>query len=247
MSIESGIATIWYEHYLLGIVIGRLKFCGAWFNSRSLGNYLQMGAVSSPFGMGKFPSFKSYTLEILPAQPKDPFIKDVREELEEFFSRYNAGTHLSAERAEAVSTLGKSIERRYAQYLDRIKQPWEDAIKIIDDKFPKVSDDLRSAIDCYIIGNYRASVAMARRTLEAILSGVGAVGEYLIDMIDDAEKKKIIRKNDKDAAHALRPIANRGIHVQDDGLDQIEHLDSQSVLEVVKRIIINIKIPNPTK
>jgi hypothetical protein len=136
------------EHYLLGMTVGQLKFCGRWFDSRMPGNYPQMGADSFPMGIqGPFPSLKSLTLDTLPESPYDAFTQEVKEELDELFSTYKPIAHVSAERASAIMTLATSIEKRYYKSLTRFHIPYEESINKAREIIPTGADDFRSAID----------------------------------------------------------------------------------------------------
>lgn len=218
------LATKYYEHYCLGISLGRMEFFGEWFKRRLPGIYPSVQSA------------REWILEPIPVNPSEDIIKECRENIEKYFEHFKRARDMSAERAAALRTLHGAIRDRYRRYLKNLSSG---QFKLMDETPKEIKNDIIEAIIAYKLGCFKASVGMARRALQSALSRKGVKAATLDKQINEAVKNGIIPKKDATVAHSTRKLGNWGLHPQEDGLDDLDDFDTKNVLEATCRIINN--------
>lgn len=111
--------------------------------------------------------------------------------------------------------------------------------KPVDDRLPEnIKQDLKSALACFAINEYRASVTMARRALQGICLEKGAPKDQkLKKQIDYLFTEGVITKDLKEWAHEVRYVGNDGAHPEDPADEKpVDRNDAQDILELLEKI-----------
>lgn len=114
----------------------------------------------------------------------------------------------------------------------------EDLSKLPSD----VADNFLEVIRCFNAGAYRATVAMARRTLELALEdkNLKKPGEAISDFIKKCRQNKencIIDSKTLNLMDAIRVFGNYGAHPNDDLLADIDSGSAKIVVEILKSVL----------
>ena len=110
----------------------------------------------------------------------------------------------------------------------------------------QVADNYFEAVRCFNAAAYRASVVMARRTLEMALLKKGLITEKesIGDFIQREKKKQSNQRvlSDKvlDLLNAIRVFGNYGAHAWDDALNDITERDARLVIEILKEALTEL-------
>lgn len=107
------------------------------------------------------------------------------------------------------------------------------AIKISQE----IRDDFREAGLCHAAGCDKASMVMSRRVLQRCLKEQGCTQRNLVDAIDDAMGRGILRKNFHAVATEIRQYGNLGAHPDDEQLQNITTENALQVLEFARLLI----------
>jgi len=94
--------------------------------------------------------------------------------------------------------------------------------------------DYQSAVKCYEFEEFRASVAMCRRSLQASLLDNDADRKNKLQVQIDELHTKDPNKfpaQVKDWAHSIRIFGNWGVHPDEDGLEDV---DQETALETIE-------------
>lgn len=101
----------------------------------------------------------------------------------------------------------------------------------------EVRADYVEAGTCLNAGCYKASMVMSRRALQRILKERGCEQNRLVDAIDDAVSKGVLRAAFKDLATEVRHYGNLGAHPDDDQLKNCTKKKAETVLEFLTLLI----------
>jgi uncharacterized protein DUF4145 len=107
-------------------------------------------------------------------------------------------------------------------------------------QFPDVPDAVAAAADeahqCHSIGAFRAAMALARAVVEATAKEKGVTSGSLEKKIDQLCSDGYIRKDTRDAAHAVRLVGNDAAH-GDLAIMVVHEADALDVLELMDDIL----------
>lgn len=101
----------------------------------------------------------------------------------------------------------------------------------------EILEDFESALKCFEFDEYRPTVAMCRRALQASVLEQGADSKKdLVDQIDELNKTKPDRftTDIKDWAHNIRIFGNWGAHPDKDGLKDVNQEIAKEVIDFLK-------------
>lgn len=102
-----------------------------------------------------------------------------------------------------------------------------------------IPNDIAAAFNeatmCYSANCFRASAAMARRTLEAITVDQGETSGRLVDRLNTLSSKGILHPNLSDWATEVRLIGNIGAHF--DLIDTVKEDDASDLLSFVLELL----------
>ncbi|BDC18259.1 DUF4145 domain-containing protein [Acidianus sp. HS-5] len=111
---------------------------------------------------------------------------------------------------------------------------------------PEVIVNYFEAIRSFNAGAYRASVVMARRTLELALLRKGLITEKetIGDFIQKEKRKqsnqRVLSDKVSDLLNAIRVFGNYGAHAWDDALNDITEHDARLVIEILKEVLTEL-------
>ena len=106
----------------------------------------------------------------------------------------------------------------------------------------KMRLDFTEARRCWFGDSNKGVVVMCRRTMQQIAIDKGAKGSRLFDQIDDLLASGLITKSLHDAAHEIRHFGNFGAHPRDDGLDDIDEHDADSLLKLTHQFLVDLYV-----
>ena len=121
----------------------------------------------------------------------------------------------------------------------------------IHEAIPKrIREDYAEARRCMFVEAYKGAVALFRRVVEATACDkLGKKARHkngttkkLYELIDLLGSESLITKDVKDAAHEVRLFGNYGVHVQDDGLDEVKRDEARDVREICWQLLHTIYI-----
>ena len=101
----------------------------------------------------------------------------------------------------------------------------------------EIRDDFREAGLCLGSGCYKASLVMSRRVLQRCLLAQGCTQSKLVEAIDHAVAKGILRKAFHQLAEETRQYGNLGAHPDDDQLANANRESAHQVLEFARLLI----------
>lgn len=133
---------------------------------------------------------------------------------------------------EAVDTPTEGLQPFGERYPEKVSRPDYPATVP-----PPVAADAREAHACFSIKSWRASVAMARRSLQAAAIEQGAPDKKLVAQVDWLEEQRLIPPLMKDVAHRIRLEGNVGAHPDKDGLQDIDEARAREVLDFLDDFI----------
>lgn len=102
----------------------------------------------------------------------------------------------------------------------------DESIKISQE----IRDDYREAGLCLSAGCNKASLVMSRRVLQRCLKENGCTKTRLVDAIDEAIEKNILRPQFQAIATEIREYGNLGAHPDD---EQLENANQENALQVL--------------
>ncbi len=118
---------------------------------------------------------------------------------------------------------------------DRTGLLWHEPKKSLQVDFPDVPEsiaaDASEAHRCLGVDAWRATVAIARRAVQAAAFDKGAPDKKLFDQIDWLHDQRIITPQMRDIAHHIRLSGNDGAHPDKDGLQEVGKEAAEAALE----------------
>ncbi len=106
----------------------------------------------------------------------------------------------------------------------------------------EIRADFSEALRCLWVKAYKATVAICRRAIQASAFALGALGEKLIDQIDDLAGKGIITQPLKEMAHEIRLTGNLGAHPDKDGLANVTERDATDMVEFAREYLHHVYV-----
>jgi hypothetical protein len=212
-----------HEYFQLGRAIGLFDWLGDWHNAT----------------IGKFPQvadLEKFVMDKL-LHSDDKIIQSCITDLETFFENHRQ-LQFNDRVAQEAHRLAVKLKERinsHSQHQREIIEPFFAAHNIFP---PNVKSDFHESILDFTYGQYRSSVTMARRSLQAALESRGVTkGANLGPQIEEAAKKGLITNKECQTAHATQKLGNFGAHPQEDDLDDIDEFVALNVLNATSRIL----------
>ncbi|ARM76140.1 hypothetical protein B6F84_08990 [Acidianus manzaensis] len=160
-----------------------------------------------------------------------------------FSALFNAGT-LSQKTKKVMSSIPFSINKDTLRSLiDQWYTFYMEAENLSGNIPSDIADNYLEAVRCFNANAYRASVVMARRTLELALFRKGLMKEKksIWDFIQGEKEKsseqRVLSGKVLDLLNAIRVFGNYGAHVSDDMLNDITEEDARLTIEILKKAI----------
>ena len=100
-----------------------------------------------------------------------------------------------------------------------------------------IRDEFREAGTCLDAGSYKASMMMSRRVLQRCLKEQGCTKRNLVDAIDWAIKKNILRKAFHPVAEEIREYGNLSAHPDDEQLQNATKESAEKILSFLRLLI----------
>lgn len=101
---------------------------------------------------------------------------------------------------------------------------------------PGLREDFDEAASCLGLGCFKASMVMSRRALQRTLASQGCEGR-LVDAIDAALERGILRPLFHDLAHEVREYGNLSAHPDDGQLANANAESARQILEFARVLI----------
>jgi len=114
----------------------------------------------------------------------------------------------------------------------------------------KIREDYAEAKRCVYVNAYKGAVGLYRRVVEAAAceklntKAKDAKGrtKRLVELIDTLQTNGLITNDIKESAHEIRLFGNYGVHVQDDGLDEVTYDEAQDVGEIAWQLLYTLYV-----
>ncbi len=100
-----------------------------------------------------------------------------------------------------------------------------------------IRDEFHEAGTCLDAGSYKASMMMSRRVLQRCLKEQGCTKRNLVDAIDWAIKKNILRKAFHPVAEEIREYGNLSAHPDDEQLQNATKESAEKILSFLRLLI----------
>ncbi|MFA4845742.1 MAG: DUF4145 domain-containing protein [Patescibacteria group bacterium] len=101
----------------------------------------------------------------------------------------------------------------------------------------EIRDEFREAGICLDAGCYKASMVMSRRVLQRCLTEQSCKKRKLVDAIDQAIKKNILRKSFHPIAQEIREYGNLGAHPDDEQLTNATKENAEKIVSFLRLLI----------
>ncbi|MDD4527961.1 MAG: DUF4145 domain-containing protein [Candidatus Margulisbacteria bacterium] len=114
----------------------------------------------------------------------------------------------------------------------------------VDKRVPEgIANDYIEAVKCFNISSYKASVVMARRSIQKMCVNLGAdKNKKLYQQIDELKNAGKLHPDLADIATEVRFLGNDGAHPENDGLDEIIIEDAKEILDFTLELLDDLYV-----
>ena len=113
-----------------------------------------------------------------------------------------------------------------------------------------IRQDYSEAKRCNYVEAFKGAVGLFRRVVEAaacdklgpLTKSTGGKTKKLYDLIDTMHSENLITEDIRKSAHEIRLFGNYGVHIQDDGLDEVTSDESGDVAEITWQLLYTLYV-----